>query len=144
MIIYPKPIVINKGVEVMKKEYVIPVMVGERFAANEYVAICWGVACSVGNGNYGSYGSSDGWAHWNGTAPYGNDCHNHTGSCSQAAKNQFKIDDDGKVYFYAEDNDQQGSLNGGYTSFIDGNNEGNTKGVIDGGDTIFCRNLRSI
>lgn len=28
MIIYPKLIVINKGVEVMKKEYVTPVMTG--------------------------------------------------------------------------------------------------------------------
>ena len=46
MIIYPKPIVINKGVEVMKKEYVTPIMVGEEFSANEYVAACWGVGCS--------------------------------------------------------------------------------------------------
>ena len=55
MIIYLKPIVINKGVEVMKKEYVTPVMVGAKFAANEYVAACWAIACDYGenttNGN---------------------------------------------------------------------------------------------
>ena len=31
----------------MKKEYVAPVIVGEEFSANEYVAACWGVGCSV-------------------------------------------------------------------------------------------------
>lgn len=51
MIIYLKPIVINKGVEVMKKEYVTPIMVGEEFSANEYVAACWGVGCSVYEAN---------------------------------------------------------------------------------------------
>lgn len=31
----------------MKKEYVAPVIVGEEFSANEYVAACWGVGCDV-------------------------------------------------------------------------------------------------
>ena len=31
----------------MKKEYVGPRMVGEKFVANEYVAACWGVGCDT-------------------------------------------------------------------------------------------------
>lgn len=31
----------------MKKEYVRPMMMGEKFLPNEYVAACWGVGCSV-------------------------------------------------------------------------------------------------
>lgn len=35
----------------MKKKYVTPVMVGEEFIANEYVAACWGVGCDVTTAN---------------------------------------------------------------------------------------------
>lgn len=31
----------------MKKKYVRPVMVGERFTTNEYVAACWKIKCNV-------------------------------------------------------------------------------------------------
>lgn len=72
MIIYPKLIVINKGVEVMKKEYVTPIIAGEIFAANEYVAACItgiiqcvypGTALTKGdNGVYDDYnGQKSGW-----------------------------------------------------------------------------------
>lgn len=46
----------------MKRAYVRPTMVGERFVANEYVAACWKIECNVplgfgyidknGNGKY--------------------------------------------------------------------------------------------
>lgn len=114
----------------MKKEYVAPIIVGEEFSANEYVAVCWGVACIVGkNGNYGGYG----WEKWNGLEPLGRDCNDHSGSCSIASNNQFNVDTNGNVSFYAENNDQQGSLNGAYTSYIDNN----SNSTIDGGDIIF-------
>lgn len=35
----------------MKKEYVTPMMTGEKFVANEYVAACWGVGCDVTTAN---------------------------------------------------------------------------------------------
>ena len=35
----------------MKREYVKPVMMGEAFVANEYVAACWGVGCAVEEAN---------------------------------------------------------------------------------------------
>lgn len=33
------------------REYVTPRMTGETFAANEYIAACWGVACQTGWAN---------------------------------------------------------------------------------------------
>lgn len=33
------------------REYVTPRMTGETFAANEYIAACWGVACDTGWAN---------------------------------------------------------------------------------------------
>ena len=124
----------------MKKEYVAPVIVGEEFSANEYVAACWTVACKVGNGNYGGYGEEQNWQHWDEVAPYGTrgDMHNHTGSCSIAVNNQFKVEGN-NVSFYAENNDQQGSLNGGYTDYIDENKDG----IINDGDIIFWYTLGS-
>lgn len=35
----------------MKKVYEAPMACVESFAANEYVAVCWGVACSTGSAN---------------------------------------------------------------------------------------------
>lgn len=121
----------------MKKTWETPSIMVQQFEANEYVAACWSVACSVGNGNYGSYGTEDNWAHWNGVAPYGNQCDDHTGSCSHSANNQFNVSDSGVVSFYAENNNQQGSLSGGYTSYIDVN----SSGKVDGGDIIFWYTL---
>lgn len=34
----------------MKRAYVRPTMVGERFVANEYVAACWKIKCNVPEG----------------------------------------------------------------------------------------------
>lgn len=36
-----------KGVDEMKREYVKPVMMGEAFVANEYVASCYRINCNV-------------------------------------------------------------------------------------------------
>ena len=121
----------------MKLEWKNPSIQVQEFEPNEYVAVCWSVACIVGNGNYGSYGNRDKWEHWNYGAPYGSQCNDHTGSCSIASNNQFNVDVNGNVSFYAENSSDQGSLNGGYTSYID-NNHNNT---IDDGDTIFWYTL---
>ena len=117
----------------MKKTWEHPVILVQQFEANEYVAACWSVACIVGWGNYGGYGSEQNWAQWGGVAPFGNACDNHTGSCSASVNNQFAVDDAGNVSFYAENSNQQGSLNGGCTSFID--RDGN--GYVSDGDLIF-------
>lgn len=121
----------------MKRAYETPTACAEEFMPNEYVAVCWSVACKVGNGNYGNYGKIDKWAHWNGQEPYGSYCDDHTGSCSISSNNQFNVSEDGTVSFYAENSSDQGSLNGGYTSYIDinGNN------VVDDGDIIFWYTL---
>lgn len=118
----------------MKKTWEVPVIFVQQFEANEYVAACWSVACGVGAppGNYGGYGEEQNWFYWGGVEPLGADCDNHTGSCSNPANNQFRVEN-GVVSFYAENSDQLGSLNGGYTGYIDNNGDG----VVNGGDTIF-------
>ena len=120
----------------MKTRWETPRILVQEFEANEYVAACWGVACKVGKGNYGGYGDKDNWNHWGGAAPYGSNCDDHTGSCSHAVNNQFKVSGN-SVSFYAENSSDQGSLNGGYTGYIDKNN--NSK--VDGGDIIFWYTL---
>ncbi len=117
----------------MKKRWETPRAVVEKFEPNEYVAVCWTVACKVGNGNYGGYS----WDQWGGKAPYGGGCDNHTGSCSEARNNQFNVDGNGNVSFYAENSSDQGSLNGGYTSYIDVNGDDS----INDGDIIFWYTL---
>lgn len=117
----------------MKRRWETPKAIVEEFEANEYVAVCWTVACKVGKGNYGGYN----WSHWDGREPYGGNCHDHTGSCSQASNNQFNVDANGNVSFYAENSSDQGSLNGGYTSYIDNNRNGE----VDNGDIIFWYTL---
>lgn len=121
----------------MLEKWETPRVTIQEFEPNEYVAACWTVACKVGKGNYGGYGNQDRWQHWGGGAPFGGNCHDHTGSCSIAKNNQFNVSEDGVVSFYAENSSDQGSLNGGYTDFIDKN--GNN--VIDHGDIIFWYTL---
>ena len=121
----------------MERKWETPRVLVQEFEPNEYVAVCWTVACSVGNGNYGSYGEEDRWRNWGGREPYGSQCHNHTGSCSIASNNQFNVSESGNVSFYAENSSDQGSLNGGYTNYIDRN--GNN--TIDNGDIIFWYTL---
>ena len=121
----------------MERKWETPRILVQEFEPNEYVAVCWTVACRVGNGNYGEYGQEQNWRNWNGQRPYGGNCHDHTGSCSIASNNQFNVSESGQVSFYAENSSDQGSLNGGYTHYID-NNGNNT---IDDGDIIFWYTL---
>lgn len=121
----------------MKKRWETPRAVVEKFEPNEYVAVCWTVACIVGDGNYGSYGQHAEWKQWDYKAPYGGGCNDHTGSCSIASNNQFNVDKNGRVSFYAEESSDQGSLNGGYTSYIDVNGSHS----INDGDIIFWYTL---
>lgn len=121
----------------MLEKWETPRVTIQEFEPNEYVAACWTVACTVGNGDYGRYGSRDWWRHWGYQEPYGSDCDNHTGSCSIEKNNQFNVSKDGVVSFYAENSSEQGSLNGGYTDFIDNNGDG----VVNHGDIIFWYTL---
>ena len=42
----------------MKKKYVKPSIVGEKFIANEYIAACWNISCNVPRG-YGYFEKND-------------------------------------------------------------------------------------
>lgn len=122
----------------MKKMWAEPKIAVQEFVPNEYVAACWQVGCIVGYGNYGGYGWKNDWAMWGGTPPQGGEAsHDHRGSCSIASNNQFNVDADGNVSFFAENSSDQGSLNGGYTGYSD--NNGNNS--IDNGDLIFWYTL---
>lgn len=112
----------------MKKTWVGPRIEVQQFVPDEYVASCWQVACKVGNGNYGGYD----WRCWGGQ-PSGDQADDHTGSCSSAGNNQFRVNEDGSVTFVSESSSDQGTLTGGYTSYIDNNKNG----IVDAGDVIF-------
>lgn len=67
------------------REYVTPRMTGETFAANEYIAACWGVQCDVNWAN--NYEKGDGGDYWNGVTHDAAHCGN--------SSNQVIFDDDG-------------------------------------------------
>lgn len=48
----------------MKEKWKEPRIQVQEFMPNEYVAACWTVACIVGSGNYGGYGSNADWVMW--------------------------------------------------------------------------------
>lgn len=122
----------------MKKRWETPQAVVQEFEPNEYVAVCWSVACAVGNANRTNYGGYAGtvhnrnWSYWNNLPPVGNQAWDHTGSCSNSANNQFRVDN-GQVSFVSENSSDQGELAGRYTSYI----ENGSDGVVSDGDIIF-------
>lgn len=74
-----------------RKTYCVPMLSVERFAANEYVAACWGVACVVSAAN--SYESSINSQVWKDDGVNG-----HTSTHCGTATNQVIYDDnDDKV-----------------------------------------------
>lgn len=67
------------------REYVTPRMTGETFAANEYIAACWGVQCDVNWANqYEKWHDGD---YWKGVTHDAAHCGN--------SSNQVIFDDDG-------------------------------------------------
>ncbi len=113
----------------MKKMWKEPSIQVQKFVPNEYVATCWQVACAVGNGDYGGYN----WSYWGNVRPSGDQSNDHTGSCSFAVNNQFSVNENGSVTFVSESSSDQGTLTGGYTSYIDNNDND----IVDAGDVIF-------
>lgn len=67
------------------REYVTPRMTGETFAANEYIAACWGVQCDVEWAN--NYEMGHGGDYWNGVTHDAAHCGN--------SSNQVIFDDNG-------------------------------------------------
>lgn len=66
------------------REYVTPRMTGETFAANEYIAACWGVRCDVDWANK--------YEQWEGD--YGNGVTHDAAHCGNSS-NQVIFDDNG-------------------------------------------------
>ena len=121
--------------EVRKKEYVTPVMAGEKFVANEYVAACYKLACQVGEGKKdGSNGP-----YWN-AKEYGGVTHSKAGTpntCADSSANRVITDEGDAFESVGEYNGEQGWINGALDNWIDVN--GNK--ICDAGDTIYWHTL---
>lgn len=115
------------------REYVRPMMTGETFAPNEYVAVCWAVGCQ-NNTTYKNHKSN---------APYGNlwnveegpydSVFSHDGDCRNPGNNYFRGNADGSyLAFVYEDSQDQGNLTGGIDRWVD-----NGDGIVGTGDVIY-------
>ena len=105
------------------KNYVKPMMESEVFAANEYIAACFQLACGRGSDPSFPYGR-----HW-WSGERGNVSHSTIGTpntCGDAAANRVITDDGGVFQSVGEFNGEQGWLNGGLDYILqrDGNNKG--------------------
>lgn len=75
------------------REYIRPTMQGEMFAANEYVAACWGVSCSVNAANDVEKSWMVGWGPFK-ESNYENGQTHDLAHCGKLT-NQWVIDDNG-------------------------------------------------
>lgn len=112
------------------REYVRPMMTGETFAPNEYVAACYSLACHAGENEYPPQGYQ-----WD-RKEYGGVEHSPLGTtntCGDANANRIVTNENGVITSIDEHNYDQGWINGGLDSWFDRN--GND--VCDGGDLIY-------
>lgn len=104
----------------MKRMYEKLMAYEEAFVANEYVAACYGLACSVGFGNSGDKGNK--WKY----DEKGSVFHEHdfvSRTCTDASANRVITNDGSVVKSVGEYNKDQGWLDGGFDywgqSFVD-------------------------
>ena len=91
----------------MKRMYEKLMAYEEAFVANEYVAACYGLACSVGFGNSGDKGSK--WKY----DEKGSVFHEHdfvSGTCTDASANRVITNDGSVVKSVSEYNKDQGLM----------------------------------
>lgn len=121
----------------MKRAYIKPNAFTEEFVANEAVSVCYEVACKIGsNTNYPQYNAPEnGWKE----NAYGNDCHNHKGSCGSANNNFIEVDNLASLSTVQvwEMNSEQGKIYGQVDKVTDVNNNGK----CDDGDIIYWYTL---
>lgn len=114
----------------MKRIYEKPMAIQEAFIANEYVAACYSLACSVGSGNKGDKGNK--WKYNEKGYVY----HEHdfvSGTCTDASANRVITNDGSVVKSVGEYNKDQGWLNGGFDYWDDRNHNG----IVDTNDGIY-------
>lgn len=114
----------------MKRIYEKPVAIQEAFIANEYVAACYSLACSVGSGNKGDKVNK--WRYNETGYVY----HEHdfvSGTCTDASANRVITNDGSVVKSVGEYNKDQGWLNGGFDYWDDRNGNG----IVDTDDGIY-------
>lgn len=114
----------------MKRMYEKLMAYEEAFVANEYVATCYGLACSVGFGNSGDKGNK--WKYDEKDSVF----HEHdfvSGTCTDASANRVITNDGSVVKSVSEYNKDQGWLDGGFDYWDDRNNNG----IVDTKDGIY-------
>lgn len=104
----------------MKRMYEKLMAYEEAFVANEYVAACYGLACSVGFGNSGDKGNK--WKYDEKGSVFHEDDF-VSGTCTDASANRVITNDGSVVKSVGEYNKDQGWLDGGFDywgqSFVD-------------------------
>lgn len=109
------------------REYVAPRMTGETFAANEYIAACWGVACDTD------------WANWyeQEEGDYGHGVTHDSAHCGNSSNQVIKVDENNNpIKMIETGTDGLGDLtctiftNGGYHTVRD-------VSTVEVGDIIF-------
>lgn len=115
--------------ETTMKAYITPMMTSEVFAPNEYIAVCWQVACSNNTTYYNHHSNAPSIDRWSGVeGPY-DDVFSHNGDCRNASNNYFRGNSDGSnLEFLMETSSDQGELTGGFDDWIDVNGNG----IVDG------------
>lgn len=71
------------------REYVTPRMTGETFASNEYISVCWGVACDVSWAN--DYEMRHGGDYWHGVTHDNAHCGNSSNQVIRVDENNDPI-----------------------------------------------------
>ncbi len=115
------------------REYVRPMMTGETFAPNEYVAVCWTVGCR-NNTTYWNHDSNAPYGDlWNvEEGPYDR-VFSHDGDCRNPGNNYFRGNADGSnLAFVYEDSQDQGNLTGGIDRWVDNGDD-----IVGTGDVIY-------
>lgn len=119
----------------MKRVYESPKACAEIFTANEYIAACYDLACSVGAGGNPPYGFK-----WN-REEYGSDVsHSKPGTadtCADSTANRVITGEGGTFHSIGEYNGEQGWINGALDYWKDVNENGR----YDTGDVVYWHTL---
>ena len=117
----------------MKKMYEKPMAFEETFVADEYVAVCYFLACKRGSDKWD--GNAD---KWGGEAECGYGVsHSQLGTphtCGDKTANRVITDNGGVFKNVQEHNGQQGWISGTYYGYDDNDDNGK----LSPGDTVWC------
>lgn len=121
----------------MKRVYESPKACAEIFTANEYIAACYKLACSVGAG--GNQPADSCWNHKEYGENVSPSAPGTEGTCADSTANRVITGDGGVFQAIQEHNGQQGWIDGGLDNWEDKN----SNGQYDAGDVIYWHTFSS-